>query len=210
MAEYGYVVGWLKVREVGCGWDGKQLRVVGWESRWDGICRHTTNWQLMGCTNRSDGDGMVACDGNEIPRPIPSHPITIPFVMVIPSHRITTHRPEKYAPITNKTQKNTSTSAIFKSKRHKKTARTHPNTQHTENSGRDEQRAVSSQQHSCTYHRAPQQGKKIIFFSMRDKGRFFLYCCCAVLPLYPSCDIAVWLHLSVRKIWCPSIFFEAV
>ena len=94
MAEYGYVVGWLKVREVGCGWDGKQLRVVGWESRWDGICRHTTNWQLMGCTNHSDGDGMVACDGNEIPRPIPSHPITIPFVMVIPSHRITTHSPE--------------------------------------------------------------------------------------------------------------------
>ena len=37
MAEYGYVVGWLKVLEVGCGWDGKQLRVVGWESRWDGI-----------------------------------------------------------------------------------------------------------------------------------------------------------------------------
>ena len=94
MAEYGYVVGWLKVREVGCGWDGKQLRVVGWESRWDGICRHTTDWQLMGCTNHSDGDGMVACDGNEIPRPIPSHPITIPFVMVIPSHRITTHSPE--------------------------------------------------------------------------------------------------------------------
>ena len=94
MAEYGYVVGWLEVREVGCGWDGKQLRVVGWESRWDGICRHTTNWQLMGCTNHSDGDGMVACDGNEIPRPIPSHPITIPFVMVIPSHRITTHNPE--------------------------------------------------------------------------------------------------------------------
>ena len=96
MAEYGYVVGWLKVREVGCGWDGKQLRVVGWESRWDGICRHTTNWQLMGCTNHSDGDGMVACDGNEIPRPIPSHPITIPFVMVIPSHRITTHSPETF------------------------------------------------------------------------------------------------------------------
>ena len=94
MAENGYVVGWLKVREVGCGWDGKQLRVVGWESRWDGICRHTTNWQLMGCTNHSDGDGMVACDGNEIPRPIPSHPITIPFVMVISSHRITTHSPE--------------------------------------------------------------------------------------------------------------------
>ena len=50
----------------------------------------------MGCTNHSDGDGMVACDGNEIPRPIPSHTITIPFVMVIPSHRITTHRPENY------------------------------------------------------------------------------------------------------------------
>ena len=51
----------------------------------------------MGCTNHSDGDGMVACDGNEIPRPIPSHPITIPFVMVIPSHRITTHRPDIFA-----------------------------------------------------------------------------------------------------------------
>ena len=50
----------------------------------------------MGCTTHSDGDGMVACDGNEIPRPIPSHPITIPFVMVIPSHRITTHRPDYY------------------------------------------------------------------------------------------------------------------
>ena len=50
----------------------------------------------MGCTNHSDGDGMVACDGNEIPRPIPSHPITMPFVMVIPSHRITTHRPEEF------------------------------------------------------------------------------------------------------------------
>ena len=95
MAEYGCVVGWLKVREVGCGWDGKQLRVVGCESRWDGICRHTTNWQLMGCTNHSDGDGMVACDGNEIPRLIPSHPITIPFVMIIPSHRMTTHSPAK-------------------------------------------------------------------------------------------------------------------
>ena len=74
----------------------------------------------MGCTNHSDGDGMVACDGNEIPRPIPSHPITIPFVMVY--HPITLPRiglenkplinwsmviPEKAAPVTGTDLKTT-------------------------------------------------------------------------------------------------------